>query len=165
MTGTDRHAVLGTLLHQLSSAGGTCVRHGSLSAPSDPATWLEHLAPEIHVAVLAEHEAWARIDTHVQPPTPIPQMRAGLEPLIASAATEHLARFASTSLMWNVPFMDPDRAHDLASRVVATLGPDARWWSNHDEHASYCLTGCTVDGLVAGTDGTHFALLLRAEID
>ncbi|MFI6872900.1 hypothetical protein ACIBL6_05620 [Streptomyces sp. NPDC050400] len=166
MTGPDRTTGLGSLLDELAAAGGAYVRHGLLSAPPDPATWLEHLAPEVLAAAVAEHEAWARVDTHVQPPTPLPQIRAGLEPVAASEATAHLTRFASTSLLWDVPSMDAGRARDLASRVVAELGPTARWWSNHDGYSSsYGLTGCTVDGLVAGTDGTRFGLLLQAEVD
>ena len=51
---------------------------------------------------------------------------------------------------------------------MTLLGPDARWWSNHDPELDGCWTGvsaCTFDGLVAGTDGRRFAVLIQVGED
>ncbi|GAB7103849.1 hypothetical protein JCM4814A_21630 [Streptomyces phaeofaciens JCM 4814] len=45
------------------------------------------------------------------------------------------------------------------------LGPGARWWSNTDDVSSEGLVGCTLDGLVVGTDGERFAALIQVADD
>lgn len=81
-------------------------------------------------------------------------------------AVELLAEAASVSLAWSPrTFMNPSVARKTAVEIVAALGPEAIWWSNREETWVNGLTPVTFDLLVAGTNGTHFALLLQAEDD
>ncbi|MFE7168880.1 hypothetical protein [Streptomyces sp. NPDC057616] len=62
--------------------------------------------------------------------------------------------FASQCLVWrDVTFMDPAEAEAVAGQVVELLGADARRWSNGH------------DGLLAGTDGHRFAVLIQVGED
>ncbi|MFJ8826421.1 hypothetical protein ACIREE_32205 [Streptomyces sp. NPDC102467] len=156
---------LGLLIGQLSREGGAFVRYGRLPESGGRATLLSRIAVEVHAVAVEAHDVWAPQDSYVQAPASLVQVEAGLVAYPPDEAAALMVRFASEDLLWKVPLMDGPRAHSLTSRVVEVLGPDARWWSNHDDVASDCVTGCTVDGLVAGTDGTHFAVLLQACVD
>ncbi|MFE3203444.1 hypothetical protein ACWGR4_03425 [Embleya sp. NPDC055664] len=81
-------------------------------------------------------------------------------------AVELLTEAASVSLAWSPKtIMNPDIARETATEIVATLGPEAIWWSNREQTWRNGLTPITFDLLVAGMNGTHFALLLQVEDD
>ncbi|MET9605928.1 hypothetical protein ABZZ17_12785 [Streptomyces sp. NPDC006512] len=82
-------------------------------------------------------------------------------------AAAFLAGVASVDLVWpEHRHLPPDVALRAAARAVALLGPEATWWTNHDARAGsvYGLTPL-FDSLVAGTDGTYFAIALQIADD
>ncbi|MET9494382.1 hypothetical protein [Streptomyces sp. NPDC006552] len=163
----ERRSEIGTVLRRLSEDSNTFVRHGRLSAPARPAAWRGHLAPQIHTVAREATATWAKMDCWVQAQPAVGDVEAGMAPIGLDGAAAVMARFASVDLGHGVELMDPHRALDLAARVIDLLGPDALWWTNHDAdcHSWTAMTGCTFDGVVAGTDGTLFAVLLQAVED
>ncbi|MGY0024122.1 hypothetical protein ACVHNB_34790 [Streptomyces sp. YJ-C3] len=160
-----RLSTLGDLLRRLAE-GGAYVRHGRLHAPADPATWRGHLVPEIHRIAGRATTEWAAMDSWVQQQPSVTEIEVGLKRLAPDQSAAELARFASVDLAHRSSLMDPEDARDLASRAVGLLGPRALWWTNHeDAHSWSGVTGCTFDGMVAGTDGTFFAVLVQAVED
>ncbi|MYS80627.1 hypothetical protein [Embleya scabrispora] len=97
------------------------------------------------------------------------RIAGSLEPLDdRAAAVESMAELAAVDLVWSpAEIMDRDVARDAAARVVTLLGPDATWWTNRvaDDGSVNGVTPCTFDGLIAGTDGTHFAILIQVGED
>ena len=61
--------------------------------------------------------------------------------------------------------MDPVEDETIAERVVRLLGPESRCWSNQDDGCVDGVTGCTFDGLVVGSDGDRFAVLIQVADD
>lgn len=83
-----------------------------------------------------------------------------------SDAVELMAEAASVNLAWSTTLlMDRDVARKTAAEIVAALGPDAMWWANRGDQEQIVLTPLTFDLLVAGTNGTHYALLLQVADD
>lgn len=80
-------------------------------------------------------------------------------------AVELMSEVASVNLVWPVTVMDRDVARETAAEVVAALGTEATWWTNRESGWVNGLTPVTFDLLVAGTNGTHFALLLQVGDD
>ncbi|WP_405775943.1 hypothetical protein [Streptomyces sp. NBC_00859] len=165
-TAEEAQAELGSLMGRLARESGAYVAHGRLR-PEDGglAARGSSLVSEIYTLVYQAHEEWARQDSYVQMPASHVEIEAGLVALARHEAAATMARFASECPLWNVTLMDSSRALRHTSRVVQILGPDAQWWSNHDDLSSDSFTGCTVDSLVAGTDGTVFAVLLQSFSD
>ncbi|MFF5503383.1 hypothetical protein [Streptomyces roseolus] len=129
---------------------------------------LPELAAEVRavLARMAADEAWARFLPGYVPP-PVPELCAALEPLETDEAAPFLARLAAVDLYWPTHrHLPADVAERAADRVVSLLGPDASWWTNHDEAAG-AVTGVTpfFDSLLAGTDGEHFAVALQVADD
>ncbi|MFE4678647.1 hypothetical protein [Streptomyces sp. NPDC056723] len=166
MTQRERRIEIGTVLRRLSKDSNTFVRHGRLSAPTGSAAWRGHLASEIHKVARNATATWTEMDGWVQAQPSVADIEAGMEPVDQDRAVAEMARFASVDLGHGVELMDPRLALDLATRTVRLLGPDALWWTNHDVDRSWTgVTGCTFDGMVAGTDGTPFAVLVQAVED
>ncbi|MFE5791171.1 hypothetical protein ACFQ8C_01215 [Streptomyces sp. NPDC056503] len=133
---------------------------------SDPD--LPELVARVRVllAEMAADEAWRRFLPGYVPP-PVPEISAALEPLETDEAAPFLARLAAVDLYWpSHRHLPEDVAGRAADRVVSLLGPDAVWWTNHDE-ACGAVNGVTpfFDSLLAGTDGEHFVVALQVADD
>ncbi|MEU2503322.1 hypothetical protein ABZ621_01280 [Streptomyces sp. NPDC007863] len=150
---------------ELATPARVYVAAGRFAGP-DPD--LPELAAEVRavLAAMASDEAWARFLPGYVPP-PVPEICAALEPLETYEAAPFLARLATVDLYWPTHrHLPADVAGRAADRVVALLGPDASWWTNHDE-AGGAVTGVSpfFDSLLAGTDGEHFAVALQVADD
>lgn len=129
---------------------------------------LPELAARIRMllAEVAVEEAWRRFLPGCVPLS-VPELCAALEPVEAHEAAAFLVRVATVDLVWpdhrHLPVEAAERAAD---RVVSLLGPEASWWTNHDAGCG-AVNGLTplFDSLLAGTDGTHFALALQIADD
>ncbi|MFD4371833.1 hypothetical protein [Streptomyces sp. NPDC058486] len=129
---------------------------------------LPELAAQVRVvlAEMAADEAWRRFLPGYVPPS-VPEICAALEPLETDEAAPFLARLAAVDLYWpSHRHLPEDVAGRAAKKAVAILGPDARWWTNHDE-ACGAVNGLSpfFDSLLAGTDGEFFALALQVADD
>jgi hypothetical protein len=118
----------------------------------------------VHALVRRLHEEhWHRYGSD---PVPVGQVEASLVPWDASDVTALMGELASVSLLWpSHAYMDRGEADAVARRVVAALGPRARWWSNRDDAGVSGVTGTTMDTLVAGSDGDRFVVLIQVEDD
>ncbi|MFB6615150.1 hypothetical protein ACIGFK_19475 [Streptomyces sp. NPDC085524] len=61
--------------------------------------------------------------------------------------------------------MNREIAHDTVTRIVTWFGPEASWWTNRDGRSWDPVTACTFDGVVAGSGGEHFAVLIQVGED
>ncbi|WP_234338158.1 hypothetical protein [Streptomyces sp. NRRL F-5727] len=135
---------------------------------TEPDPDLPELAARIR-AVLAEvaaDEEWRRFIPGYVPP-PVPEICAALEPLEPAEAAPFLARLATVDLYWPTHLHMPvEAAERTADRVVRLLGPECSWWTNHDD-AGGAVNGLTTifDSVLAGTDGTHYAVALQVADD
>ncbi|MFP3986046.1 hypothetical protein U9R90_00740 [Streptomyces sp. E11-3] len=149
----------GCPLEALSTDLRVYVRHGRFRGGST-------LAHEIHAVVAELHTYWERYASGGFGRATIPEIEASLEPLDASAAIDLMTTLAAHDLVWpNFTHMDPEEARSAAEQVVNLLGPRATWWSNFDDHSSTAVTECSFDGLIAGTDGERFAILIQVAED
>ncbi|MFE6222803.1 hypothetical protein [Streptomyces sp. NPDC057854] len=135
---------------------------------TEPDPDLPELAERIRrvLAAVAADETWRRFVPGYVPP-PVREICAVLEPLEPVEAAPFLARLATVDLYWPTHLHMPvDAAERAADRVVRLLGPDGSWWTNHDASCG-AVTGLTAfyDSLLAGTDGTHYAVALQVADD
>ena len=156
---------LGLALDSLSHEHRVYVRAGRLRRAGGNLSVTRALAEEVHSLVLALYEEfWHRYAT--SGPVPVEQVELSLYPKDPAEAAALMGRFASTDLLFgDFTFMDRAEAQSIAERVVRLLGPEARWWANTDGLSSEGLVGCTLDGLVVGTDGDRFAALIQVADD
>ncbi|MGW6536527.1 hypothetical protein ACWGBV_34315 [Streptomyces sp. NPDC055051] len=152
-------------LEELATPSRVFVAAGRFAEP-DPD--LPELAVRIR-ALLAEAAAdgaWRRfLPGYV--PSPVPEICAALEPLEAAEAVPFLTTLATVDLIWPSHRHRPaDAAARAADRVVALLGPEGSWWTNHDASCG-AVNGLTplFDSLLAGTDGRRYALALQIADD
>ncbi|MFF9144683.1 hypothetical protein ACF1BN_07495 [Streptomyces sp. NPDC014861] len=152
-------------LEELATPSRVFVASGRFTEP-DPD--LPELAVRIR-ALLAETAAdgaWRRFLPGYVPP-PVPEICAALEPLEAAEAVPFLTTLATVDLIWPSHRHRPaDAAARAADRVVALLGPEGSWWTNHDASCG-AVNGLTplFDSLLAGTDGRRYALALQIADD
>lgn len=127
------------------------------------------VAAEVHVVLRRLWRDWERYATGSEGLSSAQQFEAALETFTADQAAELMGRFASECLVGpRATFMERAEADTVVHRVVELLGPDAHWWSNYDsetEGAYTCITACTFDGIVTGTDGRHFIVLIQVGED
>ncbi|WP_143079068.1 hypothetical protein [Streptomyces monashensis] len=127
------------------------------------------VASEVHVLLRRLWKDWERYASGPEGPSSAQQVEEALETPAAHQAAELMGRFAAECLMWpGATFMERAEADAVVRRVVELLGPDARWWSTYDSEAEGVCTGisaCTFDGLVTGTDGRHFIVLIQVGED
>ncbi|MER6556333.1 hypothetical protein ABT300_00975 [Streptomyces sp. NPDC001027] len=156
---------LGPLLDRLSSEHRVYVRAGRLRGVGEAWSVERAVAEEAHsLGVRLYEEYWHRYVT--DGPIPAEQIELSLYPKDPAEAVALMSRFASRDLLFSdFTLMDPTEARSIADRVVRLLGPEARWWSNTDGPVSEGLVGCTLDGLVVGTDGVRFAALIQVADD
>jgi hypothetical protein len=127
------------------------------------------VAAEVSVVLRQLWKDWERYATGSEGLASAQQVEEALETLSADQATELMGRFAADCLVWpGAGFMDRSEADAVTRRVVEFLGPEAHWWSNYDselEGAWTSISACTFDGLVAGTDGRRFIVLIQVGED
>jgi len=153
---------LGSLIETLSNNRNVYVRHGRFASGVTPARRPGALAVEVYGLVAELHRYWKQYASGGTAPASVPQIEASLEPLAADAAVELMTALAADDLLWpGFTHMERDEAHCTATHVVELLGPDATWWSNRDDHAWSAVTACTLDGVIAGSDDEHFAILIQ----
>ncbi|WP_037680295.1 hypothetical protein [Streptomyces griseus] len=156
---------LGPLLDTRSSEYRVYVRAGRLRRVGETRTVMRAVAEEVHSLVLTLHEEY-RHRYATDGPTPAEQIELSLYPKDPDEAIALMGRFASRDLLFSeFTFMDPTEAQSIAESIVRLLGPEARWWSNTDGSISEGLVGCTLDGLVVGTNGDRFAALIQVADD
>ncbi|MFD5768274.1 hypothetical protein ACFWIN_20965 [Streptomyces sp. NPDC127049] len=118
------------------------------------------------LAEAAKDQAWRRFLPAYAPP-PVPGVCAALEPLEAAEAAPFLTTLATVDLVWpSHRHRSAGSAARAADRVVALLGPEGSWWTNHDASCG-AVNGLTplFDSLLAGTDGRHYAVALQIADD
>jgi hypothetical protein len=159
---------LSVLLKRLAHAQRVYVRSGRLRPTSGGARGvLAAVATETHILVGQLHEKdWQQHASNSDGPASVEQVEEALEPLSAANAAAMMGRLASQDLVRpEFTFMERAEADTIAGLVVELLGPDALWWPNGDEHSWSAVSACTFDGLVAGTDGHRFAVLIQVGED
>jgi len=77
-----------------------------------------------------------------------------------------MTALAAEDLVWSHHVLiDREIAHHTVTRIVKCLGPGARWWTNRQDGAWDPVTACTFDGVVVGSNGEYFAILLQVGED
>ncbi|WP_328923709.1 hypothetical protein OG429_03110 [Streptomyces sp. NBC_00190] len=157
---------LGDLLTSLSNRPVVSVRYGRFPDGAIPGHGLGPLAGQVHDLVAELHPVWKRyLPSGAEPPS-ASQIEALLEPLSADAAVDLMARLAADDLVWpGSKLMNREIAHDTVTRIVKWLGPGATWWTNRQGNSWDPVTACTFDGVVAGSDGGYFAVLIQVGED
>ncbi|MFE2140754.1 hypothetical protein ACFXA3_03180 [Streptomyces sp. NPDC059456] len=80
----------------------------------------------------------------------------------ADAAIGLMTALAAEDLVWpGSVLMNREIAHDTVARIVKWFGLGATWWTNRQGRSWDPVTACTFDGVVAGSDGEHFAVLIQ----
>lgn len=135
---------------------------------TEPEPDLPELAARIRtlLAVVTADEAWRRFLPGYTPPS-VPAICASLEPVETYEAAAFLAQVAGVDLVWRSHrHLPAEAAERMSGRVVALLGPEASWWTNHDAECG-AVHGLTplFDSLLAGMQGEHFVLALQIADD
>ncbi|NUQ97417.1 MAG: hypothetical protein HOY79_13000 [Streptomyces sp.] len=165
---TRRGDELSVLLKRLSHQGRVYVRSGRLRPTSGGASGVvAAMAAEVHTLLRQLYRKdWQGYATSSVGPEDVQQVEEALEAIDAEKAASLMGRFASQCLVWSdYAFMDRAEADSVAGQVVKVLGAQAQWWSNWDDGSWTDVSGCTFDGLVAGTDGHRFAVLIQVGED
>jgi hypothetical protein len=157
-------------MKRLAHHGRVYVRSGQLPSTTGGINGIRAaVAAEVHVVLRRLWEDWERYAASAEGPSSAQQVEEALETFTADQAAELMGRFAAECLVWpRATFMERAEADTVVRRVVKLLGPDAHWWSNYDsetEGAYTCISACTFDGLVTGTDGRHFIVLIQVGED
>ncbi|MGY5130313.1 hypothetical protein [Streptomyces nigrescens] len=162
----DISAELGALMATLQRELTVYVRHGRFPADAAPEDVRGGLAVQVHTLVAELHRYWQRYASGGTGLATVPQIEASLEPVDAAAAVELLTTLSVDDLLWP-GFTRGDRgeAHHAATGVVELLGPAAEWWTTRDAYAWNTVTACTCDGVIAGSDGYRFAVLIQVGED
>lgn len=157
---------LGDLLKSLSSRPLVFVRHGQFPDRDAHGHGPGTLAGQVHDLVAELHPLWERYVPSGAAPPSVSQIEALLEPLGADAAIELMTTLAADDLVWpSSKLMNREIAHDTVTRIVQRLGPGATWWTNRQGNSWEPVTACTFDGVVAGSDGEYFAILIQVGED
>jgi hypothetical protein len=165
-----RHQELCQLMTRLAHRQRVYVRSGRLPSTTGGLDGLRAaVAAEVHVVIRRLWKDWEQYATGAEGPASAQQVEVALEAFTAERAAALMGRLAAACLLWpGAVFMERSEADAIARRVVELLGPDAHWWSTFDPELEGCVTGvsaCTFDGLVAGTDGRRFIVLVQVADD
>lgn len=153
---------LGDLLTSLSNRPVVSVRYGRFPDSATSGHGLGHLANHVHDLVAELHPMWERYLAIGAVPPSASQIEARLEPLSADAAIELMTTLAAEDLVWpSSNLMNREIAHHTVTRIVEWFGSGATWWTNRQGNSWDPVTACTFDGVVAGSDGEYFALLIQ----
>ncbi|MFF3624806.1 hypothetical protein [Streptomyces sp. NPDC002467] len=157
---------LGALLTSLSKRPFVSVRYGRFPGGGTSRHGLGPLAGQVHDLVAKVHPLWKRYVAGGSERPSTAEIETALEPLSADAAVDLMTKLAADNLVWpGSKLMDPELARHAVTRIVKWLGPDATWWTNRQGNAWDPVTACTFDGVVAGTDGEYFAMLIQVGED
>ncbi|MFC5666864.1 hypothetical protein ACFP3U_28340 [Kitasatospora misakiensis] len=153
---------LGDLLMSLRNGPLVSVRYGRLPDGATPDHRLGSVAGLVHGLVAEIHPVWERHLATVGVPSTTSQVEARLKPLAADEAIETMTKLAAEDLVWpGRLLMNREIAHHTVTRIVKWLGPGATWWTNRQSGSWDPVTACTFDGVVAGSDGEYFAILIQ----
>ncbi|MEV7689496.1 hypothetical protein [Streptomyces bungoensis] len=146
------------------------VRSGRLASTANGLNGVRAaLADQVRALLQQLWKDWEQDATGLDGPASAQQVQEALEPLAADRAVELMSQLAAECLVWpGAGFMERSATDAVARRVAQLLGPGAHWWSNYDpELACYssAVTPCTFDGLIAGTDGHRFTVLIQVGED
>ncbi|MFJ8623064.1 hypothetical protein ACIRD3_09460 [Kitasatospora sp. NPDC093550] len=158
----EKLSELGDLLTSLSNRPVVSVRYGRFPDGATPDHGLGPLAGHVHDLVAELHPIWERYIARGAVPPSASQIEARLEPLTADEAIELMTALASDDLVWpSSKLMDREIAHHTVTRLVTWLGSGATWWTNRQGNSWEPVSACTFDGVVAGSDGEYFAILIQ----
>ncbi|MFC8594974.1 hypothetical protein [Streptomyces atroolivaceus] len=149
----------------LSTEGRVYVRAGRYaeSAPD-----MAELTAQIRALLtqVFEDPAWKRFLAPAVPPA-AGAVEGSLELIEAGTAAGLLTSVASVDIVWpSHALMDHAVAARTAKRVVSLFGSDATWWTNHDSDCGAVnLLTPVFDSLIAGTDGTYYAIAVQVADD
>ncbi|MFD9723656.1 hypothetical protein [Streptomyces sp. NPDC059072] len=157
---------LGALLTSLSNRPVVFVRYGrfpdGITSDRGPALLADH----VHDLVTELHRLWKRHLSSGSDRPSASEIETLLDPLDADAAVDLMTRLAADNLVWpGSKLMDPEIARHTVTRIVEWLGAGATWWTNRQGNAWDPVTACTFDGVVAGSDGEYFAVLIQVGED
>ncbi|MFE9479222.1 hypothetical protein ACFYNM_11495 [Streptomyces spororaveus] len=162
----DTLSELGGLLTALSAKPVVAVRYGAFPGGASPGDGPGPLADQIHGLVAELHRTWKRYLPSGATPPSASEIEGLLEPLGADAAIELMATLAADNLVWpGSKLMNREIADDTVTRIVHGFGADATWWTNRQGASWDAVTACTFDGVVAGSDGEYFAILIQVGED
>ncbi|MFE2163724.1 hypothetical protein ACFXB3_01360 [Streptomyces sp. NPDC059447] len=157
---------LGALLKSLSNKPAVSVRYGRFPGGGTSGPGPAPLADQVHDLVAELHPLWKRYVSSRSEHPSAPQIEALLEPLSADATVDLMTKLASDNLVWSgSKLMDREIARDTVTRIVKWLGPGATWWTNRQGNSWDPVTAYTFDGVVAGSDGEYFAVLIQVGED
>ncbi|MER6735276.1 hypothetical protein [Streptomyces puniciscabiei] len=161
---------LSQLMARLAHRQRVYVRSGRIpSTPGGLDGLRAAVAAEAHVVIRTLWKDWKQWASDRSGPASAQQVEEALEALTAERAVELMAWLAAQCLVWpGASFMERSEADTVARRVGQLLGPDAHWWSTFDpelECCVSCVSACTFDGLVTGTDGRRFVVLIQVGED
>ncbi|MFC8450125.1 hypothetical protein [Kitasatospora sp. NPDC057223] len=153
---------LGDLLMSLSNRPAVSVRYGRFPAGTTPDHGRGSLAGHVHALVADLHPMWERHLASGAVPPSASQVEARLEPLTANMAIELMTTLAADDLVRpSSKLMNREIAQHTVTRIVKWLGSGATWWTNRQGSSWDPVTACTFDGVVAGSDGEYFAILIQ----
>ncbi|MGW7816784.1 hypothetical protein ACWGLF_01390 [Streptomyces puniciscabiei] len=166
----DHDDELSQLMARLAHRRRVYVRSGRIpSAPGGLDGLRAAVAAEAHVVIRRLWKDWEQWAGDRSGPVSARQVEEALETLTAERAVELMAWLAAQCLVWpGASFMERSEADTVARSVGRLLGPDAHWWSTFDPELECCVSGvsaCTFDGLVTGTDGRRFVVLIQVGED
>ncbi|MFJ4094187.1 hypothetical protein ACIPYS_21620 [Kitasatospora sp. NPDC089913] len=154
------------LLLSLEKRPIVSVRHGRFPDPVAPDHRLPSVAAQVHGLVAEVHPIWERyLATAGVPPT-ASQVETRLQPLGTDEALELMTTLAAEDLARpGMLHMNREIAHHTVTRIVNWLGPGTTWWTNRHGTSQEPVSACTFDGVVAGSDGEYFAVLVQLDED
>ncbi|MFD8699416.1 hypothetical protein [Kitasatospora purpeofusca] len=157
---------LGDLLMSLQMRPLVCVRYGRLPHGATSDHRLRSVAGHVHGLVSEVHPLWERhLATAGVPPT-ASHIEARLKPLAVDGAIETMTALAAEDLVSpGGILMNREIARHTVTRIVKRIGPGATWWTNRQGASWDPVTACTFDGMVAGSDGEWFAILVQLSED
>jgi hypothetical protein len=157
---------LACLVNGLSREPHVYVGAGRLRSTGASEGSTKGVAEEAHALVVELYESYWHQYSYDAGPASVAQIEMSLYSKSPTEATALMAELASKDLAFGQFILaDPAEARTIAERVVRALGPEARWWSNQDDGCVDGVTGCTFDGLVVGSDGDRFAVLIQVADD
>ena len=163
---------ISALLGSLANDRGVYVSSGQLEPADGPNDLTKAVAWKVHGLLAKVHEKylstehWYKRAYEHDGLVPVSQIEMSLYQKTSAEAVSLLGELASTRLLLShYPIMDRAIAESRAAQLVGLLGSEARWWSTRDDVSVDSLTHCTIDCLVVGTDGHHFAALIQVDDD
>lgn len=157
---------LGRLLTSLSNRPVVSARYGRFPGGPRSVHGPGPVAAEVHGLAAKLRRFWKPYVPSGSEWPGTSQIEALLAPLSADAAVEVMTALAAENLVRpGSKLMDREVAYDTVTRIVKWFGPGATWWTNRQGSSWDPVTACTFDGVVAGSDGEYFAILIQVGED